>query len=128
MVRVVREVVRMVVREVREEVDGSVSKILRQTGSSVLYTTVFSILSLHSLLWSKARPDLFLLSYYQVGGILKRRPGRQADVYRSVSARGKSPTLTERMPGAHSVLAGGHTRLSPSPPANQSTVSQSADQ
>jgi len=37
MLRVVRLVVR--VREVREVVDGSMSKILRQTGSSVLDTT-----------------------------------------------------------------------------------------
>ena len=36
MLRVVRLVVRLVVREVVEVVDGSMSKILRQTGSSDL--------------------------------------------------------------------------------------------
>ena len=52
MLRVVRVmvVVVMVVGELREEVDGGESRILRQTGSSVLYTTLCSMVSLsHSL-------------------------------------------------------------------------------
>ena len=50
MPRVVRVMVVVVVGELREEVDGGESRILRQTGSSVLYTTVCSMVSLsHSL-------------------------------------------------------------------------------
>ena len=50
MLRVVRVRVVVVVGELREEVDGGESRILRQTGSSVLYTKVCSMVSLsHSL-------------------------------------------------------------------------------
>ena len=50
MPRVVRVMVVVVVGELREEVDGSKSRILRQTGNSVLYTTLCSMVSLsHSL-------------------------------------------------------------------------------